>query len=354
MQDPAMCEPPAQVVRLPHGQTLDSRYEAVEVVGSGAVATVYRGFSRASGRECALKVIRPEKFDAPDAAVARTLLEAETLRRLRHPNIVALHEVVLTDDECVLVLDCHPESAEASVARGRVPEDRVRRLVRQLLDAVAYLHRNGIAHRDIKPENVMIAADGRAVLVDFGLVKVLPEDTGCVATTPCGSARTMAPELVAKLRRWDLDTKRVTLSPKSVFSCDVFSVACVGYILLCQAPPFRGCTPAELQSSFERGEASLKMCSSYNQLGQHAKDFLSGCLATGTRRLAAEDAIRHPWLRGEGPEHVDVGPAPGLRDWLCGFSKLGSVQDMEQCLQSDLGPDQADDLLAVAYHQRRR
>eukprot|EP01062_Namystynia_karyoxenos_P030320 TRINITY_DN22668_c1_g1_i1.p1 TRINITY_DN22668_c1_g1~~TRINITY_DN22668_c1_g1_i1.p1 ORF type:complete len:414 (+),score=55.41 TRINITY_DN22668_c1_g1_i1:92-1333(+) len=344
--------PRTPVIRLGPGETLESRYEVGECIGRGAVAEVYRGTCRATGATRALKVVRFNSL-SEERARRRIYLEAETLRRLRHPNVIAVHEVLMDERMCCLALDLLPYSGETRVMGGRMDEDQAREVVRQLLVAVQYLHASGVAHRDIKPENVVFGESGGAPLVqliDFGLVKLLPPagETRWVPCTPCGSASTMAPEMVeAMVEGGGLDARPVAMSPAAVRSCDIFSVGCVAYIFLCQAPPFRGSTCQQLQQSIARGEGSLRHSSRYGQLSPACQSFLKRCLAVDGRPTATE-ALAHPWLSG-GDEAVMTPTSPpaapeDVRAKLGDFYRLATLQEMEIWLTR---PRSMDDFCSV-------
>lgn len=325
------------MLRLPPGEGIESRYEVGERIGKGAVAEVFHAVCRATGATRALKVVH---FGALDDKIRwRSYLEVEILRRVRHPHIVRLHEVLLSGDTCALVLDCLPVSGEKRVVQGRMDEAQARRMAMQLLTAAEYLHANGVVHRDIKPENVMFGDGDDVQLIDFGLCKLLPpanDDESGIACTPCGSARTMAPEVVEALRDGGFDARHLMLTGQEVKSCDVFSIGCVVYIFLCQAPPFRGSNSTQLQQSIARGEASLRQSSRYNRLSEPCKDFLRRCLSREGRPSAAS-ALRHAWLDAAAADAPEPAASPDeyhlrARQKLDEFYRLTTPQEVESYL----------------------
>lgn len=183
----------------------DGRYRIEQVLGTGGTATVYRCLDTRLGVKRAIKRLRPE-------AVRRGLggrleTEARAMARVRHPNILAVHDVGVDDGQIYVVM----ELAE----RGSVA-DRLQRAgplaPRQacvvgcaVLSALAEAHRHGIVHRDVKPQNIVLTALGVPMLMDFGIASVPDEATyGMTATgTQLGTLAYMSPEQRVDPRRVD-------------------------------------------------------------------------------------------------------------------------------------------------------
>jgi serine/threonine protein kinase len=143
------------------------RFQIRTLLGQGAFGTVYRAFDPLD-REVALKTPRLGADGAERAE--RLILEAKSAARLRHPHIVAVYEAGAAGDD--LFVAC--EFVEGQTLADRMQRERVELAqavgwVRSLAEALAYAHEQGVVHRDVKPHNVMINADGRAMLMDFGL-----------------------------------------------------------------------------------------------------------------------------------------------------------------------------------------
>jgi tRNA A-37 threonylcarbamoyl transferase component Bud32 len=145
-------------------------YRLLRVLGDGGMSTVYLAEQAALGREVALKLMRPEALE-DEVSRRRFENETRTIARLRHPNIVGIHDVGRSGDGL-------PWFTMPYLARGHLGqrdyagnEDAVRNILRALLDALDYAHGRGVVHRDVKPENVMFDDGDRPLLTDFGIAQ---------------------------------------------------------------------------------------------------------------------------------------------------------------------------------------
>ncbi|MCA8924675.1 MAG: serine/threonine protein kinase, partial [Planctomycetes bacterium] len=143
-------------------------YRVVSELARGGMGVVYRA-QGADGAEVALKLLLPEQA-ANERARTRFRKEAETLGRLRHPNLVAHLGHGTHQGAPWLALEfVDGETLQARLRQGPLPVPLAISIARQLAEALAYVHREGLAHRDIKPDNVLLSGEG-ARLTDFGLV----------------------------------------------------------------------------------------------------------------------------------------------------------------------------------------
>jgi hypothetical protein len=148
-------------------EALLPEFEVDREIGHGGMGTVFLAREVALDRPVAIKIIRPEIATA--RAVDRFEREARTLARLAHPNIVPVHHVGTRAGFFYYVMEFIPgETLAARLARGPLPLDEVRKLGRDLLDALEVAHRHEVIHRDVKPQNIFLVGD-RFVLGDFGI-----------------------------------------------------------------------------------------------------------------------------------------------------------------------------------------
>ena len=146
------------------------RYEVGELIGIGGMGQVYAAKDREFRRPVAIKFgIRTD-----EDARARLKREAQHASRLNHPNISTIHEVGAYQDRPFIVMELVDGQPVSELVRGDgLPIDDVMRYGMQIADALAYAHRSGVTHRDLKSANVLITADGRAKVLDFGLARTL-------------------------------------------------------------------------------------------------------------------------------------------------------------------------------------
>ncbi|MET0384014.1 MAG: HDOD domain-containing protein [Burkholderiaceae bacterium] len=169
------------------------RFELKRELGRGAQATVWLGYDPRLQREVAVKVVNP---DADAASVARWLDEARAVSRLSHPNIVPVFEADQDGDVSFMVFEyvTGPTLADLLRQRGKLPEREAAALVRDVLDAVATAHAQGIVHRDLKPSNILMDAQGRPRVMDFGIAaRVSDAHDGRIV----GSPGYISPEAIA-------------------------------------------------------------------------------------------------------------------------------------------------------------
>jgi serine/threonine-protein kinase len=165
-------------------------------LGEGAFGVVYKGHDEALERDVAIKVLQPSALGSPKY-VERFLREAKVVARLRHENIVSVHQLGQHEGGYFIA----SEFVAGRPLAAAVPEDgleprRAARLVVQLLDALAYAHGQGVLHRDVKPANAMLGADDKLFLMDFGLAGLVGQDEGRMTQdgTVMGTPSYMAPE----------------------------------------------------------------------------------------------------------------------------------------------------------------
>lgn len=217
---------PAPLVRSP-SPPLASRYDLMQTLGSGGMGIVYEARDPILERPVAIKVLKPALAEDP-GSVRRFIREARIGARLRHPNIVSIHEVGESDRGHYYVMDLIDGTTLAEIVErfGALASQDATRILLQIAKAVSYAHDEGVLHRDLKPENVMIDRRGHVVVMDFGLARALDDPRITSDGRLVGSPRYMSPEQVDG---HPLDAK-----------CDVFAVGLLYYFLLAGRPLFDG------------------------------------------------------------------------------------------------------------------
>jgi predicted Ser/Thr protein kinase len=173
------------------------QYEVVERLGGGGMAVVYRAVQQPLGREVALKALSSELFQ-DDGFVKRFETEAKTLAKLDHPNILPIYDFELNEGVAYLTMPLIRGGTLRDIL-NRGPLDTVTawRYLREIGDGLQHAHDAGIVHRDLKPTNVLIHADGRAMLADFGLARGAGQPTHLTTIgLAIGTPGYMAPEQV--------------------------------------------------------------------------------------------------------------------------------------------------------------
>ncbi len=269
-------------------------YRLEEKLGRGGFGTVYRGaHERLPSLRVAVKVVHDNL--ASDEDFQRLLRkEVEVLHGLQHPGIVAFRDLLVEPAGTAIVLELlEGADLRAALIQGPFTPSEVARLLYELLEALAYAHRQGVVHRDIKPENIFLCGDGRIKLMDFGIAKVAHSTLASQSGMVSGTLDYMAPE---RFRR------------ESPPSSDLYALGLVAWELLTgrlACPP--GDIPAKIGWHMGRGAPDVR-------------DALPDCpawLAQVVARLAATDVQDRPVDGGAALVLLEeLWPSPGPRGSL--------------------------------------
>ncbi len=214
------------------GATLDRRYFVESRIAGGGMATVYIAHDQRLDRRVALKVMHPSLAQDPQF-VRRFINEAHSVAKLSHPNVVQVFDQGTDQGHVFLAMEYVPGRTLRDLLeeRGRLGPDQALQVMSQVLGALGAAHRAGLVHRDIKPENVLLTADGRAKVADFGLARAVESaHQGMTKTgTLMGTAAYIAPE---QIERGTSDTRT-----------DVYAAGIMLYELLTGSQPHTGESP---------------------------------------------------------------------------------------------------------------
>lgn len=220
-------------------------YELLDELGRGGMGVVYRARQRSLDRIVALKMIL-HGDNASSADIARFRAEAESAAQLNHPNIVNVYEVGDFDGRPFFSMKMIEGTTLAKrLAEGPLPSRKAAEMLAPICRAIADAHRRGVLHRDLKPSNVLIDAEGRTFVTDFGLAKrITPhlDNDGVEATREIsltltgailGTPGYMAPEQAAG-RRGDVTA-----------STDIYALGAILYAMLTARPPFQAASAVD-------------------------------------------------------------------------------------------------------------
>jgi tetratricopeptide (TPR) repeat protein len=235
---------------LPRGTRI-GRYEIVSLLGRGGMSSVYRAKDPHLDRDVALKLVESSE----EHVRVRMMREAQALAKLSHPHVVQIHDVGCVADEVFLAIELVDGVTLRTwlAERPRAARD-ILRVFRAAGEGLAAAHRVGVVHRDFKPENVMIGADGRVRVLDFGLASMLPS---LPAIRPVASH---APTAHATTRTGTVLGTPAYMSPEQDAGLEIgaasdqFSFCVALYEALFGAPPYRGTSHDELARSRAQGE----------------------------------------------------------------------------------------------------
>ncbi len=177
------------------GKLLGNRYEIIEKIGSGGMATVYKARDLVLKRYVAVKVLR-EEYITDNEFIKRFNIEAESAASLAHPNIVSVYDVGREGNLYYIVMELIKGKTlkEIIVEDGRMGWKWSVKIAKQIASALETAHRNNIIHRDIKPHNIIITEEGVAKVTDFGIAKAVSNSTITAFGTTIGSVHYFSPE----------------------------------------------------------------------------------------------------------------------------------------------------------------
>ncbi len=221
-------------------------YEILARLGAGGMGEVWRARDPRLDREVAVKVL-PALSSADETARLRLLREARMAARLNHPNVCTIHEVGEAEGQAYIAMELVAgQTLSDRLSAGGLSMDQVVRLGQQMADALAHAHEHGVVHRDFKSGNVIVTADGRAKVLDFGLAKPLASEDLEAATTVSGSPVSEAGAVTGTLAY--MAPEQVCGKPADARS-DIWALGVVLYEMVAGRRPFEGSTGYALSSA---------------------------------------------------------------------------------------------------------
>ncbi|KAH6890312.1 kinase-like domain-containing protein [Thelonectria olida] len=290
------------------GKRHPSSFQQLEKLGEGTYATVFKGRNRQTGELVALKEIH---LDSEEGTPSTAIREISLMKELKHENIVALHDVIHTENKLMLVfefmdgdlkryMDTHGE-------RGALKPTTIKSFMYQLLKGIDFCHQNRVLHRDLKPQNLLINSKGLLKLGDFGLARAF----GIPVNTFSNEVVTLwyrAPDVLLGSRTYNT-------------SIDIWSAGCIMAEMFTGRPLFPGTTNEDqivrifriMGTPTERTWPGITQFPEYKPTfqmyaTQDLRNILPAIDPTGIDllqrmlqlrpelRISAHDALQHPWF----------------------------------------------------------
>lgn len=268
-------------------KTLAGRYRLDELIAEGGFAQVFRAYDTELQRTVAVKLPKPSRLESKEEFQA----EARRVARLKHEGIVPVFDVGLEGDTCFIVTEYVEGGSIADrLVKGKPSQEDAIRWASDIADALEYAHLNGVIHRDVKPANILIGANGRAKLADFGIAQSATK-TGQFAPS-LGTLRYMSPE---------------QLGGKSAdHRSDIYSLGVVVYESLTGRIPYSSSEPNVLRKEITEGKPSFgsdaitgdleSVCQKALSRSPHQRQASASQFAAELRRASSPRPRRYAWL----------------------------------------------------------
>jgi len=293
-------------------QRLESFYELGQVLGKGSYGIVRLARDRSTGEHFAVKILDKTRMKESDFRLLKR--EMLIVHHLKHDNVVGTYDIFDTSNRLYIVLELMPGGMlyDVIAQQGIFRERDAAIVMRDVFEALAYLHSHNIMHRDMKPENLLCKsseAPFTVKLADFGFAKFID----CIEEYTLGSAvgtpYYVAPEVVKK-------------APYNTY-CDMWSAGVILYNLLSGKQPFAGTKKAEVLGKIKAGDYSFPD-SEWKGISSDAKSIIRGLLQIDPgKRLSASGALHHPWIQNQ----IDTEDDTDQEDLVRKMTQLSSSRE---------------------------
>ena len=251
-------------------------YEVLNDLGQGSFGKVKRVRHKKLNEIRAMKIVNKKETTSTN--------EIEALRKISHPNIINIFEI-FEDTHQYYIMSEYCEGGELFDAisnKGYYNEIEAAKIMKQILEAVNYLHDNGVVHRDLKPENIMLLSNQIDLkLIDFGTVVQKPK-RGKRLKRFIGTSYYIAPEVIQE-----------SYNEK----CDIWSCGVILYILLCGYPPFNGVSNRDIYNAIQFSRLTFKKDEWYDTSPEAVQLITAMLDKNPEARLSANECLNHKWFK---------------------------------------------------------
>lgn len=260
-------------------------YKLRGTVGDGAFSVVKLVKHVKTNQYFACKIVPRARLNTVHLE-ERFEIEIRIAQQMHHPGIVELCDLLKDENNYYVIMEFCPngELFQFIVDRMNLTEFEAKPLLRQILEALKYVHSKGVSHRDLKPENLLIDSMGRIKISDFGLSRFV--DKNGLVKTPCGSPCYASPECISG-------------RPYNGKTTDVWSVGVILYAMLTGQLPWTKRNQAQLFKQIKTGDYSIP-----EDLSADATSLIMGMMTVDPeKRLTIDQCLEHPFLQGVDPQY---------------------------------------------------
>jgi serine/threonine protein kinase len=255
------------------------KYNFGQTIGKGSFSLVKVAQNTETRAKFAVKIIPKSNMNTA-ADMERFEREVNVVIKMSHPGIIKIHDFLVDDNYFFLIMDfCGGGTLLSQTGVRDINEERAKPLFKQILEAIEYIHSQGIAHRDLKLENVLMDEFGHIKIIDFGFSRFA--DPGQMFATPCGSPAYAAPEVVCA-EQYD---GRMA---------DIWSLGVMLFALITGEFPWKGTNQIQIFNQIKNAKFDVP-----EGVSKFGEDLIRKLLVPEPNlRLSAAEALIHPWFDG--------------------------------------------------------